>query len=439
MVGTGITPEGINQNWVVYELMLEAPFRAAPMTDADVVEWIHGYAGRRYGLAGAAPATVPNAMATANAVWSALRASVYGLGCAAPSATAAHTSAECPAQREPELGFHAINRRPFPFLSATPFYDLDRLHQAWAGLVELSGTPKLPGAGTPGSPLLHDLVDVGREALAAVSDMIQHNVTAAIDRADVPAAESALAAMYEVIIDLDRLVATSPAFLLGRWLDDATAQNGTDADKALYQWNARQQITGWSFHGNTTFPGTGDYAAKMWSGLLTGYYLPRWQLFGKMVIAALVSKRQLNVTAYTVAENNLTDTWTHEANRYPSEPSGSAAEVSVELVAKYGHFLSRPVAPPTPPPSPPGPCSMAAPEGFDRHMPGGYWEAGLALRVPAASPKACADACGDSFGRACVGFEVNRPCSTAAHCYCLNSTAGPYIQNLQSFTYLRKK
>ena len=84
----------------------------------------------------------------------------------------------------------------------------------------------------------------------------------------VPAKLTALNTMYMVIGDMDRLVATSQAFLLGTWLERAKAQNGTTAaNKRLFEWNV-QQITGWSFHYNGTFPGTGDYAAKMWSGLL---------------------------------------------------------------------------------------------------------------------------------------------------------------------------
>ena len=84
----------------------------------------------------------------------------------------------------------------------------------------------------------------------------------------VPAKLTALNTMYMVIGDMNRLVATSQAFLLGTWLERAKAQNGTTAaNKRLFEWNV-QQITGWSFHYNGTFPGTGDYAAKMWSGLL---------------------------------------------------------------------------------------------------------------------------------------------------------------------------
>ena len=31
MIGTGLTPEGINQNYVIYELMLEMAYRKEPV------------------------------------------------------------------------------------------------------------------------------------------------------------------------------------------------------------------------------------------------------------------------------------------------------------------------------------------------------------------------------------------------------------------------
>lgn len=46
MIGTGLTPEGINQNYVIYELMTESAWRTAPV---NLTEWIESYTTRRYG------------------------------------------------------------------------------------------------------------------------------------------------------------------------------------------------------------------------------------------------------------------------------------------------------------------------------------------------------------------------------------------------------
>lgn len=47
MLGVGITPEGINQNYVMYEFALE---RAWEQTPINVTKWIEHYAFVRYGI-----------------------------------------------------------------------------------------------------------------------------------------------------------------------------------------------------------------------------------------------------------------------------------------------------------------------------------------------------------------------------------------------------
>lgn len=46
MVGTGISPEGINQNYAIYDLMLEMGWRKEP---TNLTQWFSEYATRRYG------------------------------------------------------------------------------------------------------------------------------------------------------------------------------------------------------------------------------------------------------------------------------------------------------------------------------------------------------------------------------------------------------
>lgn len=98
--------------------------------------------------------------------------------------------------------------------------------------------------------------------------------------------------MLEVLADLDRLLATSPGFLLGPWLAAARTLATNDQvgrqhlvlvgwlsaetvcwqDAALYEFNARNQLTLWGPDGQIM-----DYAGKQWAGLVADYYIPRWQ------------------------------------------------------------------------------------------------------------------------------------------------------------------
>lgn len=47
MVGVGITPEGINQNYIMYDLVLEIPWNEGPV---NLEDWVTKYAQRRYGF-----------------------------------------------------------------------------------------------------------------------------------------------------------------------------------------------------------------------------------------------------------------------------------------------------------------------------------------------------------------------------------------------------
>lgn len=64
MIGVGITPEGINQNYVMYDFLLD---RAWDQTSVNVSGWIESYVRRRYGFENAG----------ISSAWSLLRQTVY--------------------------------------------------------------------------------------------------------------------------------------------------------------------------------------------------------------------------------------------------------------------------------------------------------------------------------------------------------------------------
>lgn len=47
MIGSGLTPEGINQNYVIYDLMMEMFWRKESV---DLDDWFKSYSIRRYGI-----------------------------------------------------------------------------------------------------------------------------------------------------------------------------------------------------------------------------------------------------------------------------------------------------------------------------------------------------------------------------------------------------
>ena len=68
------------------------------------------------------------------------------------------------------------------------------------------------------------------------------------------------------------VLAGHPTYDLRNWI--AKARSCADGDEELadyYETDARRIITVWA-------PGLGDYAARVWSGLVANYYLPRLRL-----------------------------------------------------------------------------------------------------------------------------------------------------------------
>lgn len=79
--------------------------------------------------------------------------------------------------------------------------------------------------------------------------------------------------MLELIERLDAMLACHEGTRLSSWLL-AAGQSESHLQRPRFLWNALNQLTLWGPEGNIV-----DYAAKQWSGLLSGYYAKRWRLF----------------------------------------------------------------------------------------------------------------------------------------------------------------
>ncbi|MCQ2174512.1 MAG: alpha-N-acetylglucosaminidase [Bacteroidales bacterium] len=69
---------------------------------------------------------------------------------------------------------------------------------------------------------------------------------------------------------LDRALASHPNLKLENWIGYARAWGSTPELADYYEHNAKRLVTIWG-------PPVDDYSARVWSGLVRDYYLPRWQ------------------------------------------------------------------------------------------------------------------------------------------------------------------
>ena len=127
------------------------------------------------------------------------------------------------------------------------------------------------------------------------------------------------------------MLSTRREFLLGPWVASARAL-GTDArEKALYEWNAKTQITLWGKPGSPL----NDYASKHWAGLAGDFYRRRFSMFYAGQLASLRSGKPFDAEAFKTRCLAFEQRWAEGSKRYATEPAHDETEVCRRLYDKY--------------------------------------------------------------------------------------------------------
>ena len=202
-------------------------------------------------------------------------------------------------------------------------------------------------------PFRYDVVNLGREVLAQAIAPVSIAFSEAINQYPINSSTVASvgATFVEFLHDVDRLVATDQAFLLGSWIEMARrsgAENATDCGKNawgiqdcadFYEWNARTQITTWnptSASAAKIPAGPIDYASKHWAGLIRDYYAERVRLSIDQALHDSNAGHALNTSAMDLKYAQLAYNWTTSTSKYSTTPIGDYVVVSREMLQKYG-------------------------------------------------------------------------------------------------------
>ncbi|GHV11510.1 alpha-N-acetylglucosaminidase [Bacteroidia bacterium] len=249
MLGVGATMEGIETNPILYEALYELPWRA---TRAATTDWVNGYVQARYGSA-------PDA---AKEAWQLLLRSVYA--CKTPQ----QGTSESLLCARPSLTANKVST----WSTAAIYWDVNDIRDAAALLLSQSEV-------LSGSNYEYDVVDVVRQVLADYANGLLKRINAA-GTTDNKCPRNALSDKFlQVILNQDKLMNTTPDFMVGTWINGARNLGTTDAEKNLYEKNARLQITTWGPETAANGGGLHDYSNREWGGLLKDYYYPRWKTF----------------------------------------------------------------------------------------------------------------------------------------------------------------
>jgi alpha-N-acetylglucosaminidase len=239
IAGIGMFPEGINQNPVYYSFLFDTNWlsassasrssRSVSTTLFDLDHWYDRYAIERYGYG-------PHSDA-ARAAWNELASSVY----------AANQGEHPPwgGGNYRMSASDALTAYPYgeePYNDGGPslvpdWYNTTSIWEAWALMITAAEHWE---QGLLPSTMNYDLVNIGREALAKLSNAVLRSLENArrVDELEVEAAK-----MLGLQLDADRLLCSDRGFVAGMWIQEARAWGtGDEGEERYYEWAARVQV-----------------------------------------------------------------------------------------------------------------------------------------------------------------------------------------------------
>lgn len=299
--GVGATPEGIETNPMLYDILFELPW----VGETDAANRLDSYVEARY--------HTPNA--DAKKAWEYLRRSVYNC----------KTSQQ--GTSEP-----VICARPALEVNNVSTWSTSRLYYDRQDVLRAADHLLRAGNLLSGDNYDYDLVDVVRQALTDRASSLLPQIKVAYEHEDTALFLRLKDDFLQLILDQDRLLATHPAFSLGTWTGMARsiideAAGTTTADGDWLEWNARTLITVWGTKAAANEGGLHDYSNREWSGLLRDFHYPRWEAFFRALATNTPHPDWFDMEA----------AWTRDFSRvyHSRRPTENALAVARELFAKY--------------------------------------------------------------------------------------------------------
>ncbi len=250
MKGVGILPEGIINNPVAYELVLESVWHPEKI---NVNEWIEEYCPARYGKDNE----------KVRAAWQIFLNTIYSsevgyqegppenILCARPGLNIPHVSS-----------WGKIVKR----------YDINQFRQGVEILAE--AYPQLKESRTYRIDLIHFL----RQVLANEADSVFARMVTAYQQKKPSAFEEAKEQWMNLLDTENELLAQDPMFRLSTYQNQALNAGNTEEEKNNNLKNAMSLITYWG--GNIPEQDyLRDYAYKEWAGLMNHFYKQRWNIY----------------------------------------------------------------------------------------------------------------------------------------------------------------
>lgn len=229
LTGFGMAPEGIENNEVIYELLADAGWSDK---EIDLQEWLKNYSLSRYGK-------YPEEM---KVFWDNMQESVYGSFTDHPRYN---------------WQFRPGHMRKGTINANEAFYKgIETLAQI---------APQMKSS----SLFKVDFRQWAAAYLGGKMEILTQNIEDAYLYGDLNDALIYEKQFEKLMLGTDRILAGHPTSDMQQWIDYARGHGATTHLADYYELNARRIISIWG-------PPINDYSARIWSGLIRDYYLPRW-------------------------------------------------------------------------------------------------------------------------------------------------------------------
>ena len=250
--GIGMTPEGIENNPMMFELLTELAWRDERFCKE---EWIKNYVTARYGVCDT----------TLLKVWYILGNSIYN----APKENRQQGTHESLFCARPSLNVKSVSKWANP----EDYYNPNDIISAAMLMCDVA--EKYRG----NNNFEYDLTDILRQAISERGRLVLKEIKLAFDNNETALFEKKCDEFLNLILLQDNLLSCRSEFMVGGWINAARKMGKTPKERDLYEWNAKVQITTWGDRNASENGGLRDYAHKEWNGILKDLYYERWKLF----------------------------------------------------------------------------------------------------------------------------------------------------------------
>jgi alpha-N-acetylglucosaminidase len=238
LVGFGISPEGIENNEAVYELLTQVAWTSK---EINIKTYWAEFTLQRYGK-------TDNDI---NEAWLTLLGSVYG--------------------RNSEHALNLYQARP-PYSSNVNIFEDPDFDRATALFVKSAENFK-------DSPLFKtDLALMVTQYAGNKVDVLLKRAMELHKLGLSAESQRAFGRAFELLLMMDGITSTMPDQRLERMIENARKYGLNKEESDYFEANAKRQLTQW---GTISTPVLHEYASKVWSGLIRSYYLGRWNAYAK--------------------------------------------------------------------------------------------------------------------------------------------------------------